>query len=277
MLLHHYLGSTHGPDALENCELFASRVTSFNDPFELSFELDGSFTHEEASLVVQRHLASRNLVADLKGGSFKVKDPVGFSDHAAKGLVQRLNDLTYLSLTPIIAENAEKNIRMVCFCDAEKVEPHNDILMWSHYADKHRGIRITLEVSPKELEPYLVCPVSYETTRVKIDRKFDYGNPALEVGFRKSLSTKSHAWAYENEVRLLAFPKACKVVQDGDSTKEFIPLQPKWIKAVDIGCKAQPVLIERVTAAAKKSYPSAALRMAKIHPANYSLVYEKPT
>jgi Protein of unknown function (DUF2971) len=71
----------------------------------------------------------------------------------------------------------------------------SNALMWSHYADRHRGICLGFEIDQKDL-----VEVSYTAHRVmnKLPRvKFGTGDATI----RKCLGTKYASWSYEQEVR----------------------------------------------------------------------------
>src|SRR5690606_13160087 len=61
-------------------------------------------------------------------------------------------------------------------------------VLWSHYADKHRGIALGFEV-----EDRYAIPVSYQSslTRVEIDQLASGADPAEDFG-RMLLATKFH-------------------------------------------------------------------------------------
>ncbi len=74
---------------------------------------------------------------------------------------------------------------------------HNPVL-WSHYADKHKGVCLGLDI-PEET----AMPVGYEPKRLKIDKTRDLN--AGEIGertMRRILATKFEDWRYEDEVRV---------------------------------------------------------------------------
>jgi hypothetical protein len=79
-------------------------------------------------------------------------------------------------------------------------------LMWSHYADQHRGVCVEYDVS--ELIPQGLHKVSYgESCKVLASQIRDwvfYDNLVAQQAIDKAcLLTKSTQWAYENEWRLL--------------------------------------------------------------------------
>ena len=67
-------------------------------------------------------------------------------------------------------------------------------LMWSHYAEKHRGICLGFEVPSS-----LLCRVNYTTKRSS--SKSLYDDSYSEDDFLKLICTKFSQWRYEKEVR----------------------------------------------------------------------------
>lgn len=83
-----------------------------------------------------------------------------------------------------------------------------NILMWSHYADYHKGFVIELRIPVMGYMPDIMLstdrllpfPVIYQENRPKID----IGNYTKESLLNEILLTKSTNWAYEEEERVIA-------------------------------------------------------------------------
>src|SRR5208337_4824681 len=86
-----------------------------------------------------------------------------------------------------IAEMA-KRYGVLCFS-----EDKADVLQWSHYADRHKGICLGFDVSGGEGK---FGRVQYVTERFPFPKQPD------EPFMWKLLSTKSEAWKYEKEWRV---------------------------------------------------------------------------
>lgn len=82
-----------------------------------------------------------------------------------------------------------------------------NILMWSHYADYHRGFVLEFRIPTKGVKRDLVLstdrllpfPVTYQVGRPRID----IGSYAQETLLHKILLTKSTNWEYEEEERVI--------------------------------------------------------------------------
>ncbi len=79
----------------------------------------------------------------------------------------------------------------------------DNILMWSHYADQHKGFCIEFIRSPNNLlgNIEVTQPVNYPCEYPEVDPLDSSGNIDHSV-FRKMLFTKAKDWAYEKEWRL---------------------------------------------------------------------------
>jgi hypothetical protein len=82
-------------------------------------------------------------------------------------------------------------------------------LLWSHYADRHRGVALEFELSEK-----YVHEVTYEPERLAldIDKKLVAGG-LTKREINRLLTTKFEHWKYEDEVRIFVKPSEC--VEEG--------------------------------------------------------------
>lgn len=131
-------------------------------------------------------------------------------------LIDELNDPFELLCTNLAHKKARKafvafknyqakRTGMLCFSRGW----HN-LLLWSHYADKHRGVALEFEIHQDLIEE-----VRYTKTRTTLDV------PAImkSGGFTEDhaamiYATKSDHWRYEDEVRVSVALKDC--IKDGD-------------------------------------------------------------
>ena len=78
-----------------------------------------------------------------------------------------------------------------------------------------------------------IAEIEYETKRVKLDLALDPSSLVFRQQVNKSIITKSIAWEYENEARVLFHPNYC--IRNENSDFEFIQLHPEAITGVDLG------------------------------------------
>lgn len=81
-------------------------------------------------------------------------------------------------------------------------------LMWSHYADSHKGLCIRYELSPNFNYNFLKKTDGFFNFRVIQDVKYidePINIKDLRLNTQNSFTQKNKCWKYENEVRLLTF------------------------------------------------------------------------
>lgn len=88
-----------------------------------------------------------------------------------------------------------KEVRIRSFAHKKEIE---NILLWSHYADKHKGIAIEYEIDTDELikKNIILCNVDY-CNSIMLKNAPNIGD------YGKSFFIKSKVWSYENEWRMV--------------------------------------------------------------------------
>lgn len=219
-------------------QLYFSDPGSFNDPLDCqpSVVTDSNLTELRTVLTIQiqKRLKAENL------SSLKQAKIMGSraDEHAGKTAQQtaqnKLNELAYYATNPdyevgieeaeifllryeIQAELLKQYDRGICCFSSEQDNP----LLWSHYADQHRGIcaGYSLERNPK---PNLL-KVEYggdrEVRTSSIAKAVIDNNLAHQEKLdRDILLRKALPWKYENEWRLLGN----RGLQDSDLSLEEI-------------------------------------------------------
>ena len=83
-----------------------------------------------------------------------------------------------------------------------------EILMWSHYADSHKGLCIRYELSPKFNYNFLEKTDEFYNFKFIQDVKYTdepINFKDLRLNTQNSFTQKNKCWKYENEVRLITF------------------------------------------------------------------------
>lgn len=117
----------------------------------------------------------------------------------------------------------KKEARVACFS-----ETVDSILMWSHYANKHKGFCIEYDFSVDKTLNKIMYPVIYGKNR------FDATNIFISPNEHSALSPfyfKSKEWGYEKEWRLVAHEKMF-------SDNEFYYNAPNCIRGIYFGINA---------------------------------------
>jgi len=89
---------------------------------------------------------------------------------------------------------ANERFGMICFC-----ENYHDPVLWSHYADAHRGVALVFEI-PDDMAIH----INYQPERFRMD----VDTAIQRGGFNESdlnqlISIKFSSWGYEKEIRML--------------------------------------------------------------------------
>lgn len=118
----------------------------------------------------------------------------------------------------------KKNFRI-----ASLTVQNDNILMWSHYANNHKGFCIEYAIDKTEINELLfnLSPVIYSNERPKMS-KFFFNSKTIFEWYKNGLLRKADLWSYEKEWRLVLLKNDCSL----EGTFHFYP-----IKAVYLGCK----------------------------------------
>lgn len=189
---HFYKYRNIDKDNLEFCrrifthnEIYLASRDQFNDPFDCKCDYSFSATDKEIKKYVRRivknqkpHLSRSEINREVNVLSqvIKKKDAV-FLEESKIGTEEIISNIGIFSLSTV----------------------PDDILMWSHYADSHKGFCVVLKDDPND---YFIA----RALQVKYTQDYPIVNPLVdsnEVRMNKLLLTKSNHWAYENEWRII--------------------------------------------------------------------------
>ena len=144
------------------------------------------------------YLASYSELNDPMEGAYRIKNGVKYDDSWLRLLRSEKNDIHICSLS----------------------KTYNNILMWSHYADSHKGCCFELEVtSEKGIDE---TSVQYVDQIGAVQGK-DYKDEAYQI-----LSRKLKCWDYEKEIRFL------KEIPSNTRVSKFLHIK---IIRIYLGCK----------------------------------------
>jgi hypothetical protein len=167
-------------DVFSRRNIYLTDCTTFNDPFECRPML----TFHQSSL--KREIFLKQLAKDR----FPTADK-----RALKRLIAAKKPLLTDQDTLRKVYNAFISTIGI-YCVSEK---NNDLLMWSHYSDSHRGLCLEFDASTEETLFWEAFKVIYQEDYPTVN--------IMDIGkaeeFRKALLTKSTHWKYEEERRIL--------------------------------------------------------------------------
>jgi hypothetical protein len=169
-------------------------------------------------------------------------------------------------------ERASQTMRIICFCDPKEIKDGDDILLWSHYGDKHKGVRIFFETDDIKIFSTSLFQVVYSPERACIDitdPNTSAFNKNVEDAYRNTFKTKNKSWEYEKEVRWIIDLKECHQ----ENGLSYISLSPKAIQRIDFGCKCDND--KSVSILINNAFRHVKLYRALVHEHQFSLKYEE--
>lgn len=187
--LYRYRTFKHGESEISNGDVHMTKSGKFNDPFDCRININ-----EEDYMEHQRKFLS---------GKFKKEDKCVF-DMVWKLRLEKEKREQF----KVEKREIEEMIRVSCFS-----EINNSILMWSHYADCHKGFCIEYDISKMRNNKAKQCilPVVYSDNWYDITQ--DLLCPNKNQIWIKSCLYKYKAWEYEKEWRII-YPEEHNWLED---------------------------------------------------------------
>lgn len=130
-----------------------------------------------------------------------LNDPFELSpaqDLIDKALIDGISDEFFTKTKVFLTETDFNQVGVISF-----TENYNNLLMWSHYANEHKGV--VIEFDYHKLQSYLNYKLSTHNSieRVYYNRE-RYSPLECQVCIKDVLLTKSDDWIYEKEHRVLS-------------------------------------------------------------------------
>lgn len=273
-LLYKYQSRDTGKAVLSNRTLRWSTPAQLNDPFDIQFDLN-----MEVDAVKTRELALEKLWQAYQGDlPLAPKKPMavavtllrvmcpGMARSELRNELEGSIDEGLSNGRKLIPETIEQSRQIMRTCKILCLTTSAiNALMWSHYAEGHKGI--VLEFSALNDSPYtLAQPVNYlDSIPALYDEETlsDVLAGTASIDVRKALDamvyTKAKEWAYENEWRVFTGDG-----RDKEAPYEDVPFGHKELTAIIFGAKMpEPNRIE-FAAMAKAINPDIRLLEAKL-------------
>ena len=134
--------------------------------------------------------------------------------------------------------------RIRSFCNGNTTRALKNVLMWSHYADEHRGYCVKYKLSKHfikqdendSFEHMFLKPIIYRKDEEKVDI-----SELTTINTDLAFATKHESWKYEKEVRLIVYNP------NKEESYYGIPLdKDSCIEAIYFGCKCEPKTINTI-------------------------------
>lgn len=164
--------NTNSLSILINKKIWVAKPDSFNDPFDCKIRFKSEMNPE----------AFRKYLERTRRGT---------------GDIQR----DYAIFIEGLKEFRNKDVKSFGVFSMSQIK--DNILMWSHYADQHKGFCIEFVRLPNNLlgDFEKTQPVNYYCDYPEVDPLDSNGNMDRSI-FKKMLFSKAKDWAYEKEWRL---------------------------------------------------------------------------
>ena len=204
-------------------ELYFASPTQFNDPFDCNPPFSTT-DYNKDDLLCHYRKAYKNFFPELDNSVLEteIKKKV---DSVIKN-----NTLASSIAKPFMETCLEENSKLGVLCFSEDC---NNILLWSHYADSHRGLVLEFDKLLIESEnAFKYCKdVDYKNNIIKL-RDINRASPG-ELA-KMVLLMKSDHWIYEKEWRIIVDPSRA----DNPGCRIF-PYPKEALTGVIFGCEMQ--------------------------------------
>jgi hypothetical protein len=216
-------------DAFKNDIIYAVTADKFNDPYDtlVRYDLEGIekwvntvmntetlgqmktwFAQGWDLLNEVKHILPKEMIDALKVALSSTEDINDFEEKIEETRKRMISMIeTYF---PILSETSKRFSTIACFS-----ESIDSILMWSHYANSHKGFALEYDFRPTLEQPIKnvgLFPVVYSKERFDISDYIAWaflrivGFPAKMPDISASIKNalwKSDIWAYEKEWRMI--------------------------------------------------------------------------
>ena len=215
--------------AFDNDSIYAVTADLFNDPYDtlVRYDIEGIRQYVDFVMSVnglgqlKSYLAKGNDLPaeakmmlpesaweEIKARIVAIDDMESLKERIDNSKQQMLSLIT--TFFPILSAFSKRFSTIACFSEDVK-----SILMWSHYADSHKGFALEYDFQPtltKPLEKGALFPVVYSDERLDASVYITWEflrimgvasrNPDITSAFKVALH-KSRLWEYEREWRLV--------------------------------------------------------------------------
>lgn len=237
---------------------------SFNDPFEfMPGGYIGDTENERRRRVKElllcdpkyKMLAEQRCGGSIGEGTWRefVDDDKEFVPILANSIFDSLQQRDWNAFV----NNASHHVAFTSFA-----EDSNNILMWAHYAECHKGIAIGFDTTYFDR----LHKVNYETERVRIPLSTTVTQEEQEASILKLMETKSDHWSYENEWRRIV-----KIEELYKSGEIYLgKFDPRAVLSIILGVRVDPDLAKTIHGLLCQ-YPNATLFQAKPHQTDFRI------
>lgn len=213
--------------------LYFSSPLAFNDPFDSMLPIIFDEGYRNSEKFHRDFLLADNMIGKTRYSKQEI-------DEIAKDRFLNPHKIKYDTdiMTKSIQKSIVERVRISCFTTKK-----DNVLMWSHYADCHRGICIGLSTDyMQEGQLFMYAKVNYSKNFPKLKQ---LNNNSL-------MYTKSLDWKYENEYRMINI----------DAYDQII-FPKRAVHDVVIGYKMDENLKQSLVTYLQKKYPGVRISVSR--------------
>jgi hypothetical protein len=242
-----------------------SSPSTFNDPFDMQFDLYADLDEERIARVTLDSLwtafySTEGIEAGNPFGESIKKYRATFPKLSREELGTVFDKIIRESCSRVPAHVSELNLELQKEMKDAKVlclsERCNSVVMWSHYAHLHEGVVFEFACVP-ELDSVwgAAMPVVYSDMPSAFDDesiiRLGSGQGHLSPGalVDKFVTAKAQDWAYEREWRVVLH------LTDPNQRTQDIRFSPKELTAVYLGCRMSDEHRKQTAAKIREKYP----------------------
>ena len=231
-MLIRYMGLEFGLQSVQTGMFKLLRPLDANDPYEMMGATVGQLSDA----------AQGELCDDMRYEWAKAPLGVGGrSVPSIEAVLERVANSGYYFKQIIMDRMIQQSgMQILCFADAKSANGVSDQLMWAHYAGGGRGIRVWIDSDKLPSKYPQIFKVNYQERRPTIDLATlqSYKDMSKWGPFYQQVwLSKSLAWKYENEYRLMVPMGKYAPCLHSDGELEFIQIPHSAITRIDFGPK----------------------------------------
>lgn len=253
---------------IENKSLRWSSPARFNDPFDHQTGFSWRFTGEELGRAIvdvcERVLNGEQRFEPMHPTSLGQRLLIARSllKHRRAEVIAKLKEEAREMATAFPEARDLLNRNIVSLLVASRVlcltESHDNVVMWSHYADEHRGVAFKFRrLEDRDHSFCAAQPVQYTTDPVYFAEATEYvqhllGIRELDLPERVwPLTLQKHEdWRYEREWRVRMYLSTPEVAD-----YSYVSEPPELFEAMFIGCKVTDEELASLRAACRQHLP----------------------
>lgn len=262
MLVWRYMDFNYGLKSILEARFKVANPLDLNDPFEMLGDVVGKLNEDVKAEMLRKYKPIWQKASAVSDSGL----PLRSWPEVVRAIEENSTDI----LRRIVLERGshDQRSRVLCFTKFQQDWDDRELLLWAHYADKGRGLRVLLDLDRDE-KSFHISSVIYSNRRPILDlRSFRswFDHDAFRQFFFDSVFTKSLVWSYEREVRLFTSVdrQGSRFFHEG--SLDFISFDPRQIVAIDFGPKG---IIEETREAASVVKASPKLRHVECRIATY--------